>query len=119
MYSYFFRFIMKLIDIFNDPDFNISENPIKVKKNIIDILGKHSYACHISSKAIISNIATYIAKRKKKYKCNKQKFKSKELDFLERNTIPIQVPEVYEENETNQQVCQITLLCGIKIFYIV
>ena len=56
---------MKLLDIYDDPDFKISENPIKVKKNIIDVLEKHSYTCSSNIITTVSNIATYLAKRKK------------------------------------------------------
>ena len=44
IYSCFFRLAMKLLDIYDDPDFKISENPIKVKKTIMDILEK-TFSC--------------------------------------------------------------------------
>ena len=56
---------MKLLDIYDDPDFKISKNPIKIKKTIIEIIEKHAYVCSSNSFATVSNIATYLAKKQK------------------------------------------------------
>ena len=96
---------MKLLDIYDDPDFKISENPIKVKKTIIEIMEKHAYVCSSNSFATVSNIATYLAKKQKKYMCNKLQFKCKELNFLQQKMIIVHVPEVDNVMDTPQQVC--------------